>query len=106
MDCQQNRLADSLDKFLRTQIIPLPGLEKFVSNEFHTPQEIDRQSELKLLKKQTLCVLFGIFVSAVITLIPTLRECYLAEHERIEIEYPGELLILQTDEKQFQVGAN
>lgn len=106
IDCLQNRLADSLEKFLRKQLIVLPSLKEFETNNYKTYQELDRQLELKQLKGQTKILFAGILVSALVTLIPTLRECHLAEHERIEIEYPGELLILQTDEKQFQVGAN
>lgn len=102
----QNRLYESINSFFCVRLILLPGLIEFENNKFLTIQEIDRRLEMKQLKKQTRYVLIGILVSAIITLIPMLRECHLAGHERIEIEYPGELLILQTDEKQFQVGAN
>lgn len=80
----QNRLYACIDSFFSARMILLPGLLEFVNNKFLTNQEIDRQLEIKQLKKQTRYVLFGILVSALITLIPTLLECTLEREGKIE----------------------
>lgn len=64
-----DRLFLSLEKFLRTQVIILPGLLEFKQNNFSTFNEMNRKEELKRLKIQTNAVVIGIFISALITLI-------------------------------------
>lgn len=73
ISCSKNgnldRLFLTLDKFLRTQIIILPGLMEFQQHNFQTFEELNRKKELQRLKIQTFAVVIGIFVSAMITLL-------------------------------------
>lgn len=71
-DGYTNRLYISLEKFLRTRILILPGLSEFQKNNFYTFDELNRRKELKRLKAQTYVVVLGVFISAIVTLFASL----------------------------------